>query len=153
MLQSMGSQRVRHNLATKQQITYFSVYSFYLFFTVLKINHFLKSNKHQNFLGVFLYNTNIQVFFFLQRSRCESNEQPYLKTTELFDGLLLVSSLFHFFYITFSDPISFSLCFSISPSFLLFFLKTFPSIIDRKAVCVCVCVCVCVYIYIYKTGK
>ena len=38
-----------------------------------------------------------------------SNEQPCLKTTRLYDDLLLLSSLFHFFYLIFSAPISFSL--------------------------------------------
>ena len=44
-----------------------------------------------------------------------------LKTTGLYDDLLLLSSLFHFFYFIFSAPISFSLCFPISPSLPFFF--------------------------------
>ena len=46
------------------------------------------------------------IFFFLQSSRYVSNEQPCLKTTGLYDDLLLLSSLFHFFYFIFSAPIS-----------------------------------------------
>ena len=34
------------------------------------------------------------VFFFLQTSRCDSNEQPCLKVTGLYDYLLFLSSLF-----------------------------------------------------------
>ena len=47
-----------------------------------------------------------------------SSSQPYLKTTELYEKLLLLSSLSHYFYFIFSAPISFSLCFPISPSVL-----------------------------------
>ena len=47
-------------------------------------------------------------------------EQPCLKITRLDDDILLSSSLFHFFYFIFSGPISFSLCFSISPSLNFF---------------------------------
>ena len=54
-------------------------------------------------------------------TRYISNEQLCLKTTGLYEDLLLLSSLFHFFYFIFSAPISFNVCFPISPS-LLFFL-------------------------------
>ena len=54
--------------------------------------------------------------FFLQSCRCVSNEQPCLKTTGLYDDLLLLPNLFHFFYFILSVPTSFSLCFPISPS-------------------------------------
>ena len=57
--------------------------------------------------------------FFLQSSRCVFNEQSCLKTTGPYDDLLLLSSLFHFFYFIFSAPISFSLCSPISPSLFL----------------------------------
>ena len=63
-----------------------------------------------------------------------SNEQPCFKTTRLFDDLL--SSLFHFFCFIFSAPISFSLCFPISPSLLLFFFDFFSQVFikcSRKA--------------------
>ena len=59
----------------------------------------------------------------LQSSRCLSNEQPCLKTTELYDYLLLFSSLFHFFYFIFNALISFSLYFPISPSLLFHVLS------------------------------
>ena len=56
-----------------------------------------------------------------------------LKTTGLYDDLLLVSSLFHFFYFIFSVPISSSLCSPISPSlfFLTFFLKPLSSVVEK----------------------
>ena len=56
------------------------------------------------------------IAFFGQSSRYVSNEQPCLKTTGLYEDLL--SSLFHLYYSIFSVPISFSLCFPISPSIL-----------------------------------
>ena len=54
-------------------------------------------------------------------TRYISDEQLCLKTTGVYEDLLLLSSLFHFFYFIFSAPVSFSLYFPISPS-LLFFL-------------------------------
>ena len=67
-------------------------------------------------------------FFCLQRSRCDYNKQQCLKTTGWHDDLLLLFSLFHFFYFIFRDPISFSLYFQISPSlFLFFFIKPLSS--------------------------
>ena len=49
------------------------------------------------------------------------------------DDLLLVCNLFHFLYFIFSAPISFSLCFPISPPPLLFmlFLKLLSSIVEK----------------------
>jgi len=71
-----------------------------------------------------LKNTNVQVllvfFFFFASFRYVSNEQPCLKTTELYEDLLFLSSLFHILYCTFSAPISFSLGFSVSPPSLFF---------------------------------
>ena len=55
-------------------------------------------------------------FFFWPEFQHVSNEQRCLKTTRLYEDLL--SSLFHFFYFIFSAPISFSLCFPVSPSLL-----------------------------------
>ena len=71
--------------------------------------------------------------FFLQSSRYVSNEQSCLKTTGLYDDLLLLFSLFHFFYFIFSVPISSSLCSPISPSlfFLTFFLKPLSSVVEK----------------------
>ena len=63
---------------------------------------------------------NSGIDFFLQSSKYVSNEQSCLKTTGLYDDLLLLSSMFHFFYSIFSAPISFSLCFPISPSLPFF---------------------------------
>ena len=55
---------------------------------------------------------------------------PTIKTCPVYGlSLLLLSSLFHFSYFIFSAPISFSLCFPISPSlFLKFFLFSFSSL-------------------------
>ena len=89
---------------------------------------FLKFRCISELSWKFLKNTNTQVFlyfFFCQSSRYISNEQPCLKNW-LYEDLLLLSSLFHFFYFIFSAPISFSLCFPISPSllcFMMFFLR------------------------------
>ena len=86
-------------------------------------NHFLKSRCISKLSWNFLKNTNAQVllfFFFSQSSRYVSNEQPCLKTTGLYENLLLLSSLFHSFYFIFSAPISLSLCVPIFP--FLFFL-------------------------------
>ena len=73
------------------------------------------------------------IAFFLQSSRCVSNEQPCLKTTGLYDDFMLLSNLFHLFYFTLSAPISFHLCFpvSLSPSQLLFFLKLLSRIVEK----------------------
>ena len=80
------------------------------------------------------------IAFFLQSSRYISNEQWCLETTGLHDDLLLLSSLFHFFYFIFSVPISFSLCFPISPSLLFFmFFKPLSSVVEKF-----------LYTYIYK---
>ena len=89
------------------------------------------------------------IAFFLQSSRYISNEQSRLKTTGLYDDLLLLSSLFHFFYFIFSAPISFSLCFPISLSlffFLMFFIKHLSSIVEKL-------LCVYIYMYIYGEGN
>ena len=60
------------------------------------------------------------IAFFHQNSRYVSNKQSCLKTTGLYDYLLLLSSLFHFFYFIFRTPISFSLCSTISLSLIFF---------------------------------
>ena len=83
-----------------------------------ELNQFLKSICISKLSWNFLKNTNIQVLFFHQSSRYVSNEQPCLKTTGLYEDLLLLSSLFHFFYFIFSAPISFSF---LSYSLLFFF--------------------------------
>ena len=72
------------------------------------------------------------IAFFLQSSRHVSNEQPCLKTIRLYEVLLLLSSLFHFFYFIFSAPISFSLCFPISPSLFLNVLSQAFIMYSRK---------------------
>ena len=60
-------------------------------------------------------------FFFCQSSRYVSNKQPCLKATGLHEDLLLLSSLFHYFYFKFNAPISFMFSsFSISSSFFFF---------------------------------
>ena len=59
-------------------------------------------------------------FFFPQNSSYVSNEQPCLKTTGLYDNILLLSSLFPFLNFIFSAPISFSLFSNISHLFFIF---------------------------------
>ena len=56
------------------------------------------------------------IVIFIQSSRCVSYEHPFLKTTEPYEDILLLSGLFHFFYFIFSAPISFCLCSPISLS-------------------------------------
>ena len=74
--------------------------------------------------------------FFSPNSGSVSNEQSCLKTTGLYDDLLLLSSLFHFFYFIFSAPISFSLCFPISPSLFKNVLsQAFKSNVVEKLLC------------------
>ena len=65
---------------------------------------FWNPNASQNYLGIFWKMT--RYCFFLQSHRFVFNVQPYLKTTALYDDLLLLSSLFHFFCFIFSIPIS-----------------------------------------------
>ena len=72
---------------------------------------------YQNYLGIFLKNTNAQIpLFSSPKLQISFNEQSCLKRTGLHDDLLLLSSLFHFFFFMFSAPVSFSLCFPIIPS-------------------------------------
>ena len=72
--------------------------------------------------------------------------QPCLKISGLYDDLLLLSSLFHFFYFIFSAPISFSL-FSISPLFLFFFFD----VLSQPFIASIVEKLLYTYIYIYNT--
>ena len=72
------------------------------------------------------------IFYFYLVCFTVSNELPCLKTTGLYDDILLLSSLFHFSYFIFSALISFTLCFPIFPSlFLIFFLKPLASIVEK----------------------
>ena len=88
-------------------------------------------------------------FCFFSRAPDVSNEQPCLKTTGLYDDLLLLSSLFQFFCFIVSAPVSFSLCFPISPSLLLymFFLKPLPSVVEKLLYTYIQIICI---IYIYR---
>ena len=62
-------------------------------------NHFLKIQMRiRIILEVFEKYKCPVIAFVLQSSRHVSNEQPYLKTTELYEDFFLSSSLFHFFY-------------------------------------------------------
>ena len=100
---------------------------------------FFNPDGYQNYLGSFWkykYPVTVFIFIFLQSCRYVSNEQPCLKTTGLYEELLLVSSLFHFFYFIFSALISFSLCFPISPSLLFFIFYVLSQVFikhSRKA--------------------
>ena len=67
---------------------------------------------------------------FFPRAPDVSNEQSCLKTTVLYDDLLLLPSLFHFFYFIFNAPVSFSLCFPISYLFLFPFLMSLSSVVE-----------------------
>ena len=80
------------------------------------------------------------IAFFLQSSRCVSDEQLYLKATGVYDDFLLLSNLFHFFSFMFSAPMSLGLCFPISLFyFLTFFLKALSSVVEKL-----------LYTYIYR---
>ena len=59
-------------------------------------NHFLKSRCVSEFSWNFFKNTNAWVLLFSSKAPNVSNEQSCLKT-RLYDELLLLSSLFHFF--------------------------------------------------------
>ena len=84
-----------------------------------------------------------------QSSRYVSNEQPCLKTTGLCEDLLLLSSSFHFFYFMISAPISFSLCFPISPSlFFKFLSQALSSVVEKFCVYIYIIVCIHTY-YMY----
>ena len=137
VLRFMGSQRVRHDWVT--DLIWLWLCNYYSLNTtisrliirkIIELYHqsynliekpvitFKNPDAFQNYPETFLKNTNAQVLlFFLQSSRYVSNEQSCLKTTGLYDDLLLLSNLFHFFYFMFNDPILFSLCSLISPSF------------------------------------
>ena len=72
-------------------------------------------------------------FFFGQSSRYVSNEQSCLKSTGLYEDLLLLFALVYFFYFIFSTPISFSYVFQFFHLFffLMFFLKPFSSVVEK----------------------
>ena len=91
-------------------------------------------------------------YFFLQSSRCVSNEQSCLKTSTLYDD-------FYFYLVYFTSSISKSVllfhsaCFPISPSFLkkFSFLSLYKH--NRKAfmwVYAYIYIYVCIHIYIHN---
>ena len=96
---------------------------------------FLKSRCIRELSWNFLNNANKypSIAFFLQSSRCVSNEQSCFKTTGLYDDVLLSFGLFHFFYFIFSAPTSFSLCFPIYLFFVVFVLSQALIKHNRKA--------------------
>ena len=86
--------------------------------------------------------------------------QPCLKTTELYNNLLIYVAFFTFPISYQSASISFHLLFSVSPSFFFFvcffFLKPYSSVVEKLIyVCVCIymysymCVCLCTVYIIY----
>ena len=76
-------------------------------------NHCLKSRCISELSWNFLKNTMSRYcFFFHQSSRYVSNEQPRLKTTGLYEELLLLPSLFHF-----------SISYSVLPFHLVYVLQ------------------------------
>ena len=97
------------------------------------------------------------IAFFLQSSRYVSNEQSCLKTSGLHDDLLLLSSLFHFFYFIFSAPISFHLFSNLSlygcsfsnlyqaqqkSFFIHIYVYTYMYICVYIYMCTYVCICI-----------
>ena len=73
------------------------------------------------------------IAFFLQSFSCVSDEQPWLKTREttgLCGDLLLLSTLFHFFYFIISAPLHMSSIFSIFFIFIFIFLMFFLKSLD-----------------------
>jgi len=99
-------------------------------------NHFLKFICISELSWNFLKNTNAQVLlfcFFGQSSRYVSNEQSCLKSTGLYEDLLLLFALVYFFYFIFSTPISFSYVFQFFHLFffLMFFLKPLSSVVEK----------------------
>ena len=77
----------------------------------------------------FLKNTNTQVLLFFSRPLDVFLMNSYVwKTTGLYDDLLLLDSLFHFFYFIFSAPISLSLYSPISLCLLLYVWCSFSSL-------------------------
>ena len=94
-------------------------------------NHFLKIQMRIRIILEFFEKYKCpDIAFFLQSFRYVSNEQPCLKTTGLYENLLLSPSLFNFFYFIFSAPTSFSLFSNVSLS-SMFFLK-FLSIVTEN---------------------
>ena len=91
--------------------------------------HFLKSKCTTELFWNFFFETcKCPGIAILQSSRCVSNEQSCLKTTGLYDDLLLLSSLFHF-YISHS-VLQFHLVFSFQ--FLFYcFLKPLSNIVEK----------------------
>ena len=91
-------------------------------------NHFLKIQMRiRIILEVFEKYKCPVIAFVLQSSRHVSNEQPYLKTTELYEDFFLSSSLFHFFYFVlpfhFLVYVTFSISYSVLPFHLVYFLQ------------------------------
>ena len=71
---------------------------------------------HTRIISEFFEKYKYPVLFFFSRAPDVSNEQPCLETAGPYEDILILSGLFHFFYFIFSVPVSFSLCFPISPS-------------------------------------
>ena len=67
----------------------------------------LNPDVHQDYLETFRKIQMPRYSFYFSRAPGTSNEQPCLKTTELYDDLLLLPSLSHFSHFTFSALISF----------------------------------------------
>ena len=80
-----------------------------------------------------------------------SNEHSYLKTTGPYKDFLLLSVLFPFFYFIFSAPISFSLCFPISPYWFFVVLpQAFINFSKNPYVCVYIYIYIYLYLYIWS---
>ena len=93
----------------------------------------LKTHMHMIIILEFFekYKCPGTAFCFCRHSRCVSNEQPCLKITGVYEDLLLLSSLFHFFYSIFNAP--FHLVYVSQFLHLFFFnvfLKSLSSVVE-----------------------
>ena len=96
---------------------------------------------HVRIILEFFEKRNAQGLLFFSKAPDVSNEPPCLKTTGLYDYILLLITLFHYFCFIFSAPISFMFSNFSNSCFFMFFLKPLTSIVEK------------LYIYIYISEK
>ena len=95
-------------------------------FNIKTCSHFLKSRCISKLSCNILKNTNAQVLLFFTRA---SNKQQYLKTTGVYEDLLLLFSLFPFFYFIFSAPIHLFYVFQFLHLFFFMFLNVIEKLL------------------------